>query len=68
MLSDTFSRREVCKVRGIVRGVTKPVLISHLSNKFKIDELKLRSTVEELIKKGDVSGKMSKGLYIPTSF
>ena len=68
LLSDTFSRREMCKVRGIVRGVTKPVSISQLTNKFKIDELKLRNTIEELIKKGDASGKVSKGLYIPTSF
>ena len=68
IVTDTFSRREVCKVRGIVRGVTRPVSVSQLAQKFKIDELTLRNTIEELIKRNEIFGKISKGLFIPTSF
>ena len=52
----------------MIRGVTRPISVAQLSTKFKIDEFKLRNTIEELIKKEDVFGKITKGLYIPTSF
>ena len=51
-----------------MRGVTRPAALNTLAQRAKTDELKLKSTIEELIKTNKISGKISKGLYVPTSF
>ena len=67
-MTEGFSRREFARIRGLMRGVTRPALLSSLAQRVKSDEMKLKSTIEELIKTDKISGKISKGLFIPTSF
>ena len=52
----------------MMRGVTRPAPLNTLALRVKSDEVKLKSTIEELIKTDKISGKISKGLFIPTSF
>ena len=61
LISNTFAERLFCKVRGIMRGITRPTSINMLSQRFQIDELKLKSLIDQLIKNGEISGKISKG-------
>lgn len=68
MVSDGYARREIAKVRGLLRGVTKPSTISSLIKRANVDELKFKSAFAELTKKGMISGKILKGVYTPQSF
>ena len=68
VVTEGFSRREFARIRGLMRGVTRPAPLNALAQRVKADENKLKSTIEELIKTDKISGKISKGLFIPTSF
>lgn len=52
----------------MIRAITKPTSIHQLSTKFDIDEPKIKSTIDDLIKSEQVSGKVAKGLFVPASF
>ena len=67
-MTEGFSRRESARIRGLMRGVTRPAPLNSLAQRVKSDEVKLKTTIEELIKADKLSGKISKGLFIPTSF
>mgnify|MGYP000235715213 CR=1 FL=1 len=68
VVTEGFSRREHARIRGLMRGVTRPAPINTLAQRVKVDEVKLKNTIEELIKTEKISGKISKGLFVPTSF
>jgi hypothetical protein len=51
-----------------MRGITRPAPLNSLATRVKADEFKLKATIDELIKSGKINGKVSKGLFIPTSF
>ena len=51
-----------------MRGITRPAPLSTLAQRVKTDELKLKNTIEELVKTNQLKGKISKGLFVPTSF
>lgn len=58
IVSSTFSERQLCKVRGIMRAITRPTSINSLSQRFALDELKLKTLAEQLIKSGEIQGKI----------
>jgi hypothetical protein len=68
IVSNTFAERQICKVRGIMRGITRPTSINLLSQRFQIDEIKLKALTDQLIRQGEIMGKITKGQFIPTSF
>ena len=68
VVTEGFSRREVARIRGLLRGITRPAALTQLAHRVKTDETKLKNTIEELVKQEKISGKISKGLFIPTSF
>ena len=68
VVTEGFSRREFARIRGLMRGLTRPAPLSQLANRVKTDEVKLKATIDELIKTEKISGKISKGLFVPTSF
>lgn len=68
MVTEGFSRREFARIRGLMRGITRPAALNSLAVRVKSDEFKLKATIDELIKSGTINGKVSKGLFIPTSF
>ena len=51
-----------------MRAITRPTSINSLSQRFALDELKLKTLAEQLIKNGEIQGKIAKGQFIPTSF
>lgn len=68
MVTEGFSRREFARIRGLLRGVTRPATLTSLAQRIKIDEFKLKATIDELVKSGNIGGKILKGLFVPTSF
>jgi len=42
LVTKSFADRQFCKVRGIMRAVTRPVSLSQLASKFKFDEGTIR--------------------------
>ena len=68
MQTQTFTDRQACKIRGLMRAVTRPTAISLLSKKYRVEENKLKVDIEKLTKSGKLHGKINKGLFIPTSF
>lgn len=68
IVTEGFSRREFARIRGLMRGITRPAALSALANRVKTEENKLKTSIEELIKSGKIHGKISKGLFVPTQF
>lgn len=68
IVSKHYQSRQVCKVRGILRAITKPTSINQLSTKFEIEEVRLKTIIDELVKTEQVAGKMAKGLFVPSTF
>ena len=68
VVTEGFSRREFARIRGLLRGVTRPSSLSSLAQRIKIDEFKLKDSIDELVKSGKIGGKILKGLFVPTSF
>ncbi len=57
-MTKTFADRLLCKVRGILRAITRPAALSVLSQTYKIEEQKLKSLAEQLIKDCEIKGKI----------
>jgi len=68
IVTQTYLARQVGQVRGILRAITRPTSINQLSNKFNIEEVRMKAIIEDLTKSEQVSGKTAKGLFIPASF
>ncbi|CDW88324.1 UNKNOWN [Stylonychia lemnae] len=68
LMTKTFAERQVCKVRGILRGVTRPVALSAIATQFKVEEQKLKNITDQLIKESQIKGKIQQGLFIPQAF
>ena len=58
LMTKTFADRQICKVRGILRAVTRPASLSALAQQFKIEEQKIKSITEQLLRLGQVKGKV----------
>ena len=41
-----------------MRAITRPTSINSLSQRFALDELKLKTLAEQLIKSGEIQGKI----------
>ena len=68
-MTKTFAERQLGKVRGILRGVTRPAALSQISQLYKIEEQKLKVMTEQLIKDKQILGKVQQGgVYVPDSF
>ena len=67
IVTEGFSRREYARIRGLMRGITRPAPLSALASRVKIDEFKLKATIDELIKSDQIKGKIQKGLFVPES-
>ncbi len=57
-MTRTFAERQLCKVRGVFRAITRPAAIQNISLAYKIEEQKLKQMVEQLIKDGQINGKI----------
>ena len=68
IVTEGFSRREFARIRGLMRGITRPAALSALAQRVKASDVDLKSAIEELIKTDKISGKVVKGLFVPTSF
>eukprot|EP00347_Sterkiella_histriomuscorum_P011179 403373446 len=68
LMTKTFAERQICKVRGILRGVTRPVALSAVAQQFKIEEQKLKNITDQLMKEGQIKGKIQQGLFVPQAF
>lgn len=58
MVSDGYSKREIARIRGVLRGVTRPSMVSALVKRANIDEPRFKSAFEELTKKDMIKGKV----------
>ena len=68
-MTKTFADRQICKVRGILRAVTRPASLSALAQQFKIEEQKIKSITEQLLRLDQVKGKVQQGgIFVPDSF
>jgi len=45
-MTRTFAERQLCKVRGVFRAITRPAAIQNISLAYKIEEQKLKQMVE----------------------
>ena len=63
-----YMNREISKVWGILWGVTRPVAFVTLSNKYKINESILKKHIEYLAEWGEISYKVTGGIYIPNCY
>eukprot|EP00350_Pseudokeronopsis_sp_OXSARD2_P002923 CAMPEP_0170550592 /NCGR_PEP_ID=MMETSP0211-20121228/8635_1 /TAXON_ID=311385 /ORGANISM="Pseudokeronopsis sp., Strain OXSARD2" /LENGTH=218 /DNA_ID=CAMNT_0010857223 /DNA_START=297 /DNA_END=953 /DNA_ORIENTATION=- len=68
IITQSFADRQLCKIRGILRAVTRPVALSQIASSYKVEEQKLKNTADTLLKEGYIKGKFSQGLFIPNSF
>lgn len=68
MITKTFAERQHNKIRGILRAVTRPVSLTQISSSYKIEEQKMKSITEQLMREGFINGKIQLGLFVPTSF
>ena len=68
VVGGAWAEREEAKARGILRACTRPALLSQLSQRYGFDDLKFRATVDQLVSRKQLQGKVSKGVFTPRSF
>ena len=63
-----YLNREMCRVRGILWGITRPVAYVTLSNKYKINVAVLMKHIEALADRKEIHYKSSSGIYVPDCY
>jgi len=52
LITQTYAERQLAKVRGVLRAITRPAALSAIAQAYRIEEQKFKNMADQLIREG----------------